>query len=378
MKRQKLLTKTLSVAAFGLAITSACASISCSSKRDLFITFNGGNDLEVTLCDKGASIYSIKYKGEYMTYHPHDKKTFLRDDFYYGKALGRVAGRFKDGILEMPDSTQYQLEVNEVNHNLPIDKNNCLHGGKHSFTAKTFERNVIEFLDKYMIGYHAFSPDGEAGFPGEVDAWYVYTIYKNESKFDLDIYATASELTPVNLSNHTYFRLGKTNDCKDIKGHGLTIPANFVGEYDCMKVPYTGGQIVEDIKPINFQSGLWDFTNKKQIGENISRFQEPGVDPVSNGYDHIWFMSDGDHTIKLENKMTNINLTVTTDATGVIMYSNCYPHIGMPMNDGNETDTQYAAITIEPYTFFTKDTIGDMLIEPGTPFTRHISYVFSR
>lgn len=377
MKKQKLLSKTLSVAAFGLAISSACASVSCSSIDNLFITFNGGNGLEVTLCDKGASIYSIKYKGEYMTYHPHDKKTFLRDDFYYGKALGRVAGRFKDGNLEMPWGDKYQLEVNEVNHNLPIDKNNCLHGGKHSFTAKTFERSVIKLADKYIVGYHTVSPNGEGNFPGEVEAWYAYTIYRNESKIDLDIYATASELTTVNLSNHPYFRLGNGGD---IKQHKLTIPAERMGWYDNMEdtVTHRGGQIVLRDEPVNSHYP-WNFNTSKPIGQDIAA--AASTDPVSGGYDHIWCLDQSENvnnTITLYNPSNNINLDVTTDATGVIMYANCYPHEGMPMNDGTETDTQYAAITIEPYTFFTKSDITPMIIDSDHPFTRHISYVFSK
>lgn len=363
MRKHKILTNVLSLSALLVATSSAFAAISCGNGiDDLF--FNIDTDyLDVVFCDKGASIYSIKYKDRIITYCPKDKKEFLRDDFYYGKALGRVTGRIPDGKLKV-DGQDYQLEVNEVTDT----KNNSLHGGTHSFTSKIFSHKIKQTDNAYEVTFHAISPDGEAGYPGEVDAYYIYTIYRHEAKMDLNIKATTTAKTPLNLSTHPFFNL---SDYPKVTNHSLTIPAEWMGEY---KRPWneTDQTVVGEI----LVGGTpWDFKQAKEIGNDI--FEAQRQDPISGGYDHIWKFDQGGgsnfNTIKLTHPYNDTKLTVTTDADAVIMYANCFEHEGLIMTDG-QADRQYAAITIEPYKFFTTTTVDDLLIDKGQEFTRYISY----
>ncbi len=370
MRTNKIISKVLSLSALTLAITSTAACVSCSEKKELFFTVKG-KDLDVTFCDKGASIYSIKYKKDFITYHPKDKNVFLQDDNYYGKTLGRVAGRIKDGKLKVGDK-DYQLEVNEVKHEDKTQKNNSLHGGTHGLGTKIFTHSIAESKDWYTVSFNYVSPAGEAGYPEKLESSFVYTIYKEKNVIDLYITATTSGPTPVNLSTHPFFRLGDKNS--DIKGHILKIPASNMALYDNMQGDKSGGQIVEGDQPV--AGTPWDFTNTKVIDDAMLK-QALEADPVSGGIDHIWKFDpsdDGLHTLSLSS--ASKTLKVTTDADGVIMYANCFPKEGQLMNDGEE-DKQFGAITIEPYKFFTKDTVDDLILDKDQKFTRYISYEIS-
>lgn len=369
MKKQRIISKVLLAGAL-LPVTSlAFVNTSCSDSEKLFFNIQAG-DLDITFCDKGASIFSIKYKDEYITYHPHDKNVFLQDDNYYGKTLGRVAGRIKDGKLNV-GGKDYQLEVNEVKHDGQTEKNNTLHGGTHSLATKNFNRTIGETENYYTVSFNYASPAGESGFPETVNSTFTYNIYKNISKIDLYITASSSGPTPINLSTHPFFRLGGPGTT--IREHLLQIPADNMAVYDNMIGEMKGGQIVVGTQSVT--STPWDFKTAKQIGSAIDGARTQ--DPVSGGIDHIWKLNSGaTNTIQLINPTNGRKLTVETDASGVIMYANCFPKLGQRMNDG-ELDTQDAAITIEPYTYFTKDTIDSLIVQPTEPFTRYISYTIS-
>lgn len=370
MKNNFLKSKMLKFCVPILLSGSVLAVVGCSNNENidkLFFTVKGTN-LEVTFCDRGASIYSIKYNDKFVTYHPENKHTFI-DNNHYGKCLGRVAGRIPDGNLRIGDK-EYQLEINETKGG----KNNCLHGGKNGLNTKDWTHEVVEKNDYYQVTFKYFSSAGESGFPHNLNAKYTYKIGKNNGKLDLIIDAGSSGLTPVDLSFHPYIRLGNTGD---ILNHTLTMNAEYLGAYDS-----EGHQTVEGVKKIENDSP-WNFKNGKLVGADIDKAATQ--DPVSGGYDHIWYFgnnADEDKrtcNLELKNDTSHIKLNVESpDSDAVIMYANCYPVDGQKMNDG-ELDTKYGAITIEPYTFFTTEqqSIEKLFIDKNKSFSRHISYTFS-
>ena len=52
-------------------------------------------NLKVTLCDFGASIYSIYFDDTLMTQTLVNEKDFLNSGVYHGKTIGRTANRIK-------------------------------------------------------------------------------------------------------------------------------------------------------------------------------------------------------------------------------------------------------------------------------------------
>lgn len=61
------------------------------------------------------------------------------------------------------------------------------------------------------IQFSRVSPDGEEGYPGELKVWVTYTLDGGE--LVINYRAQASQTTPVNLTNHSYFNLaGQVSD----------------------------------------------------------------------------------------------------------------------------------------------------------------------
>ncbi|MCQ2793916.1 MAG: hypothetical protein MJ207_00875 [Bacilli bacterium] len=375
MKANITKSKTLRFGALVLTAGALVTMTSCGSSNvdSLFFTVKNNKGFEVTFCDRGASIYSIKLKNKYMTYHPQDKNVFVGNN-YYGTCLGRVAGRFPDGKLRIGEK-EYQLEINETQRG----KNNCLHGGTNGLSTKDWTHEVVEKNKYYEVIFKYVSGPGESGFPETLNVKYTYKVYKEEAKLDVVMDAGASGLTPVDLSMHTFFRLGGG----DLTSHTLTINADKLAKYDddgCQTVVGTKS-VGEDPRE---GRGLWDFRNGKEISkEDLAAVAT--LDPASNGYDHIWYFGDnaeatGPKTVNVELKGNGYSLNVTSeDSDAVILYANCWPVKGQKMNAGEE-DTQYAAITIEPYNFFTTEqkSIEKLFINREHSFSRHITYEFNQ
>lgn len=367
MKTNASKSKALCLCAFALLGGAIISTTGCNNEdiNKLFFTVKG-DQLEVVFCDRGASIYSIKYKDQFVTYHPKDKKTFITNNFY-GKCLGRVAGRIPDGKLKIGEN-EYNLEINETKGG----KNNCLHGGTNGLYAKDWTHKVTEKDDNYQVTFEYISLAGESGFPETLNVKYVYTVSKTDGELILDIDASSSGLTPVDLSFHPYFRLGNKGT---IKNHKLTVKAENIAKYDS-----EGHQTVLGIESVTKEgNNPWNFINGKTIGKDIEEAADK--DKVSGGYDHIWCFDDekiDEQDLELSNEESNIKLNVTSNSNAVIMYSNCWPNEEQEMNDG-EKDTKYAAITIEPYTFFTTEpkSMEKLFIDKDKPFTRNITYKFS-
>ena len=368
MKTNIFKSKAMRLGAFALLGGALISTTGCSKDNinNLFFTVKG-EKLEVVFCDRGASVYSMKYDGKYVTYHPKNKKTFITNN-YYGKCVGRITGRIPDGNLRV-GSKEYNLEINETKGG----KNNCLHGGTNGLFNKNWTHTIVEKENYYEVIFKYVSPAGESGFPETLNVRYVYRVSKTDGKLDIVIDAGASGLTPVNLTFHPYIRLG---DSGTVENHTLKLDAKYMGEYDS-----EGHQTVMKSIKIEGESP-WDFSSEKTIGKDVKKAAE--LDPASNGYDHIWHFRDDDgkpidFNVSLTNPDTKLKLDVTSeDSDGVIMYTNCWKVDGQEMNDG-ELDAQYAAITIEPYTFFTTEqqSIEKMFIDKGKSFSRHITYNFS-
>lgn len=393
MSTNNIKSKAVRLGALVLASGAALLATGCNQKdkyKDLFFTVKRGS-LEITFCDRGASIYSMNFikkdsTKHCVTYQPQDKNIFVEQS-YYGKCLGRIAGRIPDGQMTV-GYKDYQLEINETARG----KNNTLHGGTNGMSTKDWTHTIKEKKDYTEVAFKYLSPALEAGFPEALNAKYTFKIY-DDGKLDLIIDAGSSGVTPVDLSYHPYFRLG-TSEGDTVLNHTLFVPADNMAKYDSDGQQTVEGYIpVDNLKPEGKETTPFDFREEtpgkiKTIGQDID--DAKSIDGASGGYDHIWYFGankdvkseetkkDPVH-VELTNPDTNIKLEVVSpDSDGVIMYANCYPVAGQKMNDG-ENDEYGKAITIEPYTFFTTDneSFSKLYIDEGKPFSRHITYQFT-
>ena len=76
------------------------------------------------------------------------------------------------------------------------------------------------------ITFSRMSPDGEQGLPGNLTVAITYTL-NDQNELMVDYYAVGDADTIVNITNHSYFNLGKGgHKCKDVLDQEVTIYAD--------------------------------------------------------------------------------------------------------------------------------------------------------
>ena len=89
-------------------------------------------DLVAVVTTYGATLLSLKYKGQEMTLNWENLEDLINKDKNpkYGATCGRVAGRISKAKFEI-NGEQFELEAN----NGP----NCLHGGTEGFDNRVWK-----------------------------------------------------------------------------------------------------------------------------------------------------------------------------------------------------------------------------------------------
>jgi aldose 1-epimerase len=174
---------------------------------------------------------------------------YLRPHPFFGAITGRVAGRIGRGKFIL-DERSYQLAVN--------DPPNHLHGGKIGFDKRLWQGQPVttqEGFEGVKLSYR--SPDGEEGYPGNVDVAVTYSLTdKNEVVIHYE--AVTDKATPLSLTNHSYFNLTGEGT---IENHLLQISSSEVALTD-QQMTLLGVR-----SPVAGKAN--DFNHPKRLGEAI-------------------------------------------------------------------------------------------------------------
>lgn len=311
-----------------------------------FISIRNRNFFEVTLCSLGASIYEISYHFVPMTMTTRNVKDFLSTSSYYGKTIGRVAGRISNGLLVL-NNQYYRLAQNE--------NNNVLHGGYFGISSQTFSSTIIEHEDKVIVEYRHTSYDLTSGFPGTINLLVRYIVKEKEDNLRVEFEATSDKDTVLNLTNHAYFSLGEVNN------YNLKLTAN-VNKYiypdDKNLLPLFEKDVDE----------RFDFKNGLKFIDHI--FDKELVDVKANGYDHMLIIDKKDnHLLSLESSKYILDVYSSYDC--VQIYSdNIIDNIKMK---GTE-NIHHRSVAIEPQ----KHQLGDITLKFNDVYNHYIEYNFRR
>lgn len=242
---------------------------------------------------------------------------YLQNDGYLGALIGRYANRIANSRFEL-NGERYELEMNEGN--------NCLHGGNIGFDKKVWGVEEKDGEEPSLI-LTLTSPDGDEGFPGNLDVTVTYTLTKKNALV-INYKAVSDKDTVVNLTNHSYFNLAG-HDSGPIYDQIINIDAFFYTPNDEDCIP-TG-----EILPIeNTPFFLWGFY---PIGEKLKMEHEQLK--LFGGFDHnfplrrrSYFYKDTDVEADEKHwnyypaafaycKETGISMTMLTDKPGVQLYT---------------------------------------------------------
>ena len=220
---------------------------------------------------------------------------------HFGGLIGRFANRIANGRFAI-DGHVYSLPINEPP--------NAMHGGPRGFDRRMWR---VESADDERLTLARRSPDGEEGFPGNLDVSVTYGLPEDWT-LRIDYRAQADRPTVLNLTHHGYFNLAGEG-AGDVMGHVVTIPADAVLETDATQVP-TGR-----LRPV--AGTAFDFRAGMALGRRIREGDKQLV--IAKGYDHCFVLGRADGHLRpaatcIEPK-SGRRLDVATTLPGLQLYT---------------------------------------------------------
>lgn len=120
---------------------------------------------------------------------------------FFGSIIGRYGNRIDNAAFTL-DGTVYNVSANERLDGAPV---HC-HGGFKGFDRVMWDAAPVTGEGCAGVRFKRLSPDGEEGFPGNLDCTVTYW-WSDDNVFRIEYEAVTDKPTVVNLSNHTYFNL---------------------------------------------------------------------------------------------------------------------------------------------------------------------------
>lgn len=305
-----------------------------------FICLDNGN-LKITLCNLGASIFSIYFDDKLMTMTNENIEDFKLPNIYQGKSIGRVANRIKGNTICI-NNKQYIIKNNEGL--------NTLHGGVDGLSNKYFTYKIIEGKKSTRVVFSYGSPDKESGFPGRLNVKISYIVFEKTNKFRIKFEAKTTKPTLCSLTNHAFFTLGETS--LDL----LFLKVNASRYVECG---------VDDLIPLCEKevSKSLDFRKYKLITKDIAELRYG----KQNGYDHCLLC---DENLNLNLKSKFYLLKIKSNFNSCQIYTDNWPNdsikwVNLPTGTNR-------SIAIEP-----QDSIlNKEILRPKEKYSRFITYEF--
>jgi len=276
----------------GLSFCAFKAKID-GKENNLYVMKNA-NGMEVCVINYGARIVSVLVPdktGEMqdIVLGFDNISDFVDVNNNFGAAIGRYGNRIAKGKFTL-DGIEYQLGIN--------NGENSLHGGITGFDSQMFD---ITQIDATTLECSYLSPDGDNGYPGNLDVKIIYKL-TDDNAIDISYEAKTDKPTIVNLTNHSYFNLSG-NPNNTIYDHFLFLSCDYYTPVNENMIPT--GEIASVINT------PFDFTVPTAIGERIDDDTFEQI-KIGKGYDHNFvFNPQGD--------INNLGCLVYCPASGIVL-----------------------------------------------------------
>jgi aldose 1-epimerase len=251
---------------------------------------------EVRVPDRDGSMANV------VLAHP-DLAGYERNDPYFGVVVGRCANRIAGARFEL-DGRTFRLPPNEgANH---------LHGGPDGFHTRVWQAETEIRPDVAAVVLRRVSPDGEAGYPGRLEAT-VRIAWSARHELRVTCEARCDAPTLANLTHHGSWNLAGEGS-GGVDRHRLTVHGDAYLAVDGALLP-TG-----EIAPV--AGTPLDLRRPAELGP-IVRSGHPQV-RRANGVDHA-FVLDATQGVRpvarLEDPGTGRGMTVHSDQRSLQVYT---------------------------------------------------------
>ena len=294
-------------------------------KARLYTLSNGV--LQVQISSRGATVTSLRYRGQETILGYDSDEGYLRGGAYLGATVGRVGNRIGGAGFTL-NGQRYDL--------VPNEGPNQLHGGPEAFDRQLWE---AERLDDTALRFTLFSPDGENGFPGNLEAAVTYRL--NGGTLRIEFAGKCDKDTVYAPTNHMYF---------DLSGKGEALEARLWLGADAYVEPGEGLIPTGRLLPCE---GAFDFHSLRKVARE---------------YDHAFVLS-GEHACRLEDG--GLRMDLFTDMPGLQVYTGRYldpPH------------RAYQGLALEPEYLPdapNQPAFPSIELKAGEPFLRWAEYRFT-
>lgn len=279
------------------------------------ITNNAGTKLCVT--DFGATVVSVFVKDKNGTVKDvvlgyDSANEYAAHTLYFGAVIGRNGNRIDNASFEIGGKT-YTMVKN--------DGNNNLHSGPDGFEQRIWNAKTDE--SKNAVTFSLVSPDGDEGFPGNMNVDVTYTLTEDNG-VEIRYEAVSDADTVANMTNHSYFNLA---------GHETGIATSsklWLNADGFTPVRQLGLIPTGEITPV--KDTPLDFTTMQTVADRIEDKYPQMV--FAGGYDHNFALNVKGGTMEKIATMCDkdelITMDVYTDCVGVQFYSGNFitPHTG--------------------------------------------------
>jgi aldose 1-epimerase len=274
-------------------------------------TLRNSSGIEITITNYGGTVTTVKapdrnkkFDDIVLGFDSLDGYTSKANTGYFGALIGRYANRIAHGTFTL-DGKQYHIPTNEGA--------NMLHGGNRGFDKRVWDAKEVSTAEGPGLQLHYLSPDGEEGFPGNLNVTVQYRL-GDQNDLRVDYSATTDKDTVLNLTNHSYFNLAGAGK-GTILDHKLTIAADRFTPIDGTLIP-TGAIDTVSGTPL-------DFRHATAIGQRINDNYEQLK--LAKGYDHNFVLNNGGQSLALAAKVEEPHsgrvLEVLTTQPGIQFYS---------------------------------------------------------
>ncbi|SIT46793.1 Aldose 1-epimerase [Paraburkholderia ribeironis] len=333
-------------------------------------TLRNAHGMKVAISDLGATLVS---------WHAPDRAGRLGDILlgydtpaeyvaattYMGGLIGRWANRIAEARFTL-DGIEYTLDRNEGA--------NLLHGGTVGFHRALWD--VSE--DNGALLMRLESPEGDAGFPGNVTTQVRYSL-DDDGTLTIAYEAITDAATPLNLTNHAYFNLAGRPGT-DIHGHVLSIDAEQFFEVDTALIPCRLADVA---------GNAFDFRQSAPIG---ARLDWPHTQLArAGGFDHCYVLRDASDAgtttgaTKGTRPMREVacaydpgsgrELTVSTDQRGLQFYSGNF--LKGDLGRAGARYQRHAGLCLEAAAFpnqVNMATQEEVILRPGATYRQVTAY----